>query len=46
MLFVGAGDFDAQHLTEARSHIALWAMLNAPLLIGADLRKTPQPLLA
>ncbi|ETI63574.1 alpha-galactosidase [Sphingobium sp. C100] len=45
MLFVGAGDFDAQHLTEARSHFALWAMLNAPLLIGADLRKTPQPLL-
>ncbi|MCI4589507.1 NPCBM/NEW2 domain-containing protein [Sphingobium sp. BYY-5] len=45
MLFIGAGDFDARHLTEARSHFALWAMMNAPLLIGADLRKTPQPLI-
>jgi hypothetical protein len=45
MLFVGAGDFDARHLTEARSHFALWAMMNAPLLIGADLRTTPQPLI-
>lgn len=39
MLFVGAGDFDASHMTEARSHFALWAMMNAPLLIGFDLRK-------
>ncbi len=45
MLFIGKGDFDANHLTEARSHFALWAMMNAPLLIGADLRTTPQPLL-
>src|SRR6478736_6068246 len=45
MLYIGAGDFDAQHLTEARSHFALWAMLNAPLLIGADLRKTPDALM-
>jgi hypothetical protein len=45
MLFIGAGDFDAAHLTEARSHFALWAMLNAPLLIGADLRKTPDALM-
>jgi hypothetical protein len=45
MLYIGAGDFDANHLTEARSHFALWAMLNAPLLIGADLRKTPDALL-
>ncbi|KKW91446.1 NPCBM/NEW2 domain-containing protein [Sphingobium chungbukense] len=45
MLFIGAGDFDERHLTEARSHFTLWAMMNAPLLIGADLRKTPQPLL-
>jgi alpha-galactosidase len=45
MLHIGAGDFDADHLTEARSHFALWAMLNAPLLIGTDLRKTPQTLL-
>jgi len=39
MLFVGSGDFDANHMTEARSHFALWAMMNAPLLIGFDLRK-------
>jgi hypothetical protein len=45
MLYIGAGDFDAQHLTEARSHFALWAMLNSPLLIGADLRKTPDALM-
>ncbi|HUQ08916.1 MAG TPA: NPCBM/NEW2 domain-containing protein [Steroidobacteraceae bacterium] len=45
MLYIGAGDFDASHLTEARSHFALWAMLNAPLLIGADLRKTPDALM-
>ena len=45
MLYIGAGDFDADHLTEARSHFALWAMLNAPLLIGADLRKTPDTLM-
>jgi len=45
MLYIGAGDFDADHLTEARSHFALWAMLNAPLMIGADLRKAPQALM-
>ena len=45
MLFVGKGDFDADHLTEARSHFALWAMINAPLLIGSDLRTTPQALM-
>lgn len=45
MLFIGAGDFDADHLVEARSHFALWAMLNAPLMTGADLRTTPQALL-
>ncbi len=39
MLFVGSGDFDADHMTEARSHFAMWAMMNAPLLIGFDLRK-------
>jgi alpha-galactosidase len=43
MLFVGQGDFDANHMTEARSHFALWAITNAPLLIGYDLRKaTPE----
>lgn len=39
MLFVGSGEFDADHMTEARSHFALWAMMNAPMLIGFDLRK-------
>jgi hypothetical protein len=45
MLEIGAGDFDENHLVEARSHFSLWAMANAPLLIGTDLRKTPKPLL-
>jgi hypothetical protein len=45
MLFVGTGDFDEQHLVEARSHFSLWAMLNAPLLIGYDLRTAPRALL-
>lgn len=45
MLFIGHGDFDADHLTEARSHFALWAIINAPLLIGYDLRDAPQSLL-
>ncbi|MYM85990.1 alpha-galactosidase [Rugamonas sp. FT82W] len=45
MLYIGKGDFDADHLVEARSHFALWAMLNAPLMLGADLRTMPQPLM-
>lgn len=39
MLFIGSGEFDAAHMTEARSHFSMWAMLNAPLIIGFDLRK-------
>ncbi len=46
MLFVGTGDFDAAHPVEARSHFALWAILNAPLIIGYDLRKLTPTLLA
>ena len=46
MLFVGTGDFDAAHLAEARSHFALWAMLNSPLIIGYDLRKLTPDLLS
>ncbi len=46
MLFVGTGDFDAAHLVEARSHFALWAMVNAPLIIGYDLRHAAPALLA
>jgi hypothetical protein len=45
MLEVGRGDFDARHLTEARTHFALWAIEDAPLLIGYDLRRAPQSLL-
>jgi alpha-galactosidase len=45
MLFIGAGDFDENHVTEAQTHFTLWAMLNAPLLIGYDLRAAPQVLL-
>jgi len=45
MLFVGTGVFDMDHLTEARSHMTLWAMLNAPLIIGYDMRKASPALL-
>ena len=45
MLFIGSGDFDEKHLVEARSHFSLWAIINAPLLIGYDLRRAPQSLL-
>lgn len=46
MLFVGTGEFDLAHPVEARSHMALWAMVNAPLMIGFDLRKASPDLLA
>jgi hypothetical protein len=45
MLYVGKGDFDESHPTEARSHFALWAMVNAPLIIGYDLRTATPALL-
>ncbi len=45
MLYVGAGDFDGDHLTEARSHFALWAIINAPLILGNDVRTMPKALL-
>ncbi|WP_242151484.1 NPCBM/NEW2 domain-containing protein [Sphingomonas sp. BAUL-RG-20F-R05-02] len=45
MLYIGKGDFDAAHLTEARSHLSMWAMINAPLMIGMDLRTAPKALL-
>jgi len=44
MLYIGAGDFDAGHVDAARTHFTLWAMLNAPLMIGYDLRN-PAPAL-
>ena len=45
MLFIGHGDFDASHLTEARSHFSLWAIVDAPLIIGYDLRSAPREIL-
>jgi hypothetical protein len=45
ILFIGHGEFDQNHLTEARSHFALWAMINAPLLISYDLRQAPPSLM-
>lgn len=45
MLFIGTGEFDKDHMVEARSHFSLWAMVNAPLIIGFDLRQaTPEQL--
>jgi alpha-galactosidase len=46
MLYVGTGEFDMDHQVQARSHFSLWAMLNAPLMIGFDLRKATPALLA
>jgi alpha-galactosidase len=40
MLEVGNGGMTD---TEYRSHFTLWSMMNAPLLIGADLRRVGQP---
>lgn len=45
MLEVGMGDFDASHPTEARAHMSLWAIINAPLILGADLTRMPQSVL-
>jgi hypothetical protein len=45
MLEVGNGGFDANHLTEARSHFALWAIEAAPLIIGHDLRTAPSAII-
>ncbi|MBB4153719.1 hypothetical protein GGQ80_001625 [Sphingomonas jinjuensis] len=43
MLEVGNGAFDTHHLTEARTHMSLWAILAAPLILGNDLRRmTPE----
>lgn len=45
MLEVGNGAFDANHLTEARAHMSLWAIVSAPLIIGTDLTKAPQAII-
>lgn len=43
MLEVGNGAFDTNHLTEAKAHMSLWAVIAAPLILGLDLRKvTPE----
>ncbi|MFT7771619.1 NPCBM/NEW2 domain-containing protein [Roseateles sp.] len=39
MLEIGNGDFGDAHLTEARTHLGLWAIVAAPLMIGTDLSK-------
>jgi hypothetical protein len=44
MLYIGYGEFDEHHLTEARSHFALWAITNAPLILGNDIRAMAKPL--
>ncbi len=44
MLEIGHGDFDARHLAEAKTHFALWAIEDAPLIIGYDLRQLPKSL--
>jgi hypothetical protein len=46
MLEVGLGQFDASHLVEARAHMSLWAIINAPLIMGADLTTLAPSLLA
>ncbi|MDF8332762.1 NPCBM/NEW2 domain-containing protein [Novosphingobium cyanobacteriorum] len=46
MLFVGSGEFDMDHMVEARSHMTLWAMLNSPLIIGFDMRKATPALVS
>ncbi len=45
ILFIGQGEFDVAHLTEAKSHFTLWAMMSAPLLISYDLRQAAPELL-
>lgn len=45
MLAVGHGDFDDAHLTEARSHFTMWAIMASPLLLGYDLRHTSAAML-
>ena len=44
MLEIGNGEFDANHLVEARAQISMWAIISAPLLIGSDITKWPQSL--
>lgn len=45
MLEVGNGEFDGAHLREARTHLGLWAVAAAPLMIGTDLAHAPPGIL-
>ncbi|MCE4556988.1 NPCBM/NEW2 domain-containing protein [Roseateles cellulosilyticus] len=45
MLEIGNGDFDGDHLLEARTHLSLWAIVAAPLMIGTDLAKASPALI-
>jgi hypothetical protein len=45
MLAIGLGEFDAKHLTQARTHFSLWSILSAPLLMGFDVSNAPKPIL-
>lgn len=45
MLEIGNGEFDGQHLLEARTHMSLWAIAAAPLMIGTDLSKVSPALI-
>jgi alpha-galactosidase len=46
MMEIGNGEFDANNLTKARSHFAMWAIINAPLIIGYDLTQATPELLS
>lgn len=41
MLYIGKGEFDAKNLEQAKAHMSLWAMMSSPLIMGADIRNTP-----
>lgn len=45
MLEIGNGEFDGHHLLEARTHLGLWAIAAAPLMIGTDLSKASPALI-
>jgi alpha-galactosidase len=45
MLGVGLGEFDAQHLPQARAHMSMWVMLSAPLILGNRLAESPPELI-
>lgn len=41
MLYVGKGEFDESNIYKAKAHMSLWAMMSSPLIMGADIRNTP-----